>query len=349
MFAISLLVLCQTLSVLASKWHNVSISSEQYDQLSSIVHFAKVSTCMNDTEFDTGTFESLCPLNSWCEENPEIEVLESVRPPSDNESGTAYVAADHANSMVYVVFRGSTTAGDWNTDYTFTLCDFAPVYNSTLKEADLNITMKNSYLNEQIKKHGNTDLCENCKVHCGLMIGYTQFMDTIYDAASPYLEQGYNLTVTGHSLGGGYAIFAGLDFKLRGYDPLVITYAALKQGNQAFNSFVDFMFNTIGLSKSIAEGDAIPFGAYARVYNPWDLIPMLPPTANFTNGGLEFELMTLDVPQNLSDVKFQGPSDNFKPDNTSYVMSLFQNATYDRWAYHSAYFTNMSAPCDDLK
>lgn len=102
----------------------------------------------------------------------------------------------------------------------------------------------------------------------------------------PFLEHDYELIITGHSLGGGWAGLAGADFKFKGYNPLVITYAALKQGNKQYNEFVDSMFGTSSKNLSIGRGRAFESGDYVRVWSHYDIIPRLPPTDAYTNGGL---------------------------------------------------------------
>lgn len=52
----------------------------------------------------------------------------------------------------------------------------------------------------------------------------------------------YEVTLVGHSLGGAVATLAGLEMRLKGWDPLVTTFGAPMVGNAEFAAFLDDAF-----------------------------------------------------------------------------------------------------------
>jgi len=62
--------------------------------------------------------------------------------------------------------------------------------------------------------------------------------------AIPVAEQlaqhpGYQLLITGHSMGGALATLLGLSYQNHGKSPLIITFGQPRVGNPAFAKFVD--------------------------------------------------------------------------------------------------------------
>lgn len=325
-----------------------TISDAQYSQLFEGASWAKVAYCTADLTFDEGNLANECPLMDFCTEHNTVQLIDVIRPNiAELEiSGSAYVAADDTNKKVYAVFRGSLSPGDWITDITFAQCDYVPYIGSTLTAEKL-VRANGSdvdTLNAVINDNGDSDACVDCKVHCGLFIAYTQFMERVYTAAKPYIEMGYNLTVSGHSLGGGYAALAGLDFQLAGANPLVITYASLRSGNPEFNKFVDEKFGTADKDAAVAAGNALEYGTYARVYDRSDIVPELPP-GDYTHSGLQFELTTSMLTQTADEVVYNGPSNN--DENSAFDFDWSNPLNYFIVLQHLNYFVRVSWPCTD--
>ncbi|CDR43969.1 CYFA0S13e01002g1_1 [Cyberlindnera fabianii] len=286
---------------------------------------------------------------AYCSFHPDIEIVKVIVPYMSKLefSGTAFAAIDNTTDTVYVAFRGSSNAYDWINDLTVVQCPYAPYLsfyklNSTTLAA---VDQTKDTITQLIETLDDTDACGGtCLVHCGLHVSFLQFMDEIYDAVLPFLEHDYELIITGHSLGGGWAGLAGTDFKFKGYNPLVITYTALKQGNKQYNEFVDSMFGTSSKNLSIGRGRAFEEGDYVRVWSHYHIVPRLPPTDAYTNGGLQFELTVTEIPQDQSQVVYLGPSDN-SVDSTRW-WNIFDSQSYEIATNNKSYFIYLGT-CDD--
>lgn len=337
-----------SLSLLAVSIMGVSaISDAQYNKLVEVSNFANIAYCMRDSNFVSNEALSSEPCTlDFCDSYPDVEVVATIRPDLSRLqfSGTAFVAADNSSKTVYVALRGSQSLADWITDYEVTLCPYAPYLSSSgLNSTTLAaIDQTEDAISQLIMDLGDTDACKgNCLVHCGIYVAFSQFMDEIYSAALPYLDQGYDLVVTGHSLGGAYAALTGVDFKFKGYNPLLITYASFKQGNEEYNAFADGLFGTASKDANIAAGDAFKQGTYVRVYSNYDIVPHLPPgSVIYTNSGLQFELTTSDLPQTKDEVIYKGPSNNAWDDAP--LLNIFDVHTYDVHTNHVSYFSKMN-------
>jgi predicted lipase len=61
--------------------------------------------------------------------------------------------------------------------------------------------------------------------------------DLMQELVTTYPE--YRLTLVGHSLGGAVAALAGLDFRGRGWEPVVTTFGEPKVGNKQLAEYLD--------------------------------------------------------------------------------------------------------------
>lgn len=89
----------------------------------------------------------------------------------------------------------------------------------------------------------------------------------------------YEVTLVGHSLGGAVATLAGLEMRLKGWDPLVTTFGAPMVGNAEFAAFLDEVFQIVegGLSHSAVGQDSDPeTWRIRRVTHVDDPVPLLP-------------------------------------------------------------------------
>jgi hypothetical protein len=112
--------------------------------------------------------------------------------------------------------------------------------------------------------------CSNCTVHAGFMTSWRNTRCIIL----PHVEKAlalypdYQVTLTGHSLGGAVAALASLEFKARGWEPQVTTFGEPRVGNQALVSHIDAQFNLTDQDSSR--------NTYRRVTHVNDPVPLLP-------------------------------------------------------------------------
>jgi hypothetical protein len=84
----------------------------------------------------------------------------------------------------------------------------------------------------------------------------------------------YEVTLVGHSLGGAVATLAGLEMRLKGWDPLVTTFGAPMVGNAPFAGFLDKVFQIGNSSRDGIENPEI--ARIRRVTHVDDPVPLLP-------------------------------------------------------------------------
>ncbi|ODQ57640.1 hypothetical protein WICANDRAFT_80970 [Wickerhamomyces anomalus NRRL Y-366-8] len=329
-------------------------SDSVYNKLVEIAHYAKIAYCSVEPYFQDGPLGKACPDIDFCDATNQssTQIAEVVRPNflEQEISGDSYVAINDETKKVYAVFRGSLSPGDFVTDITAFQCPYAPILKNNLKyEEFANISNHDQLRSAILSKADNETVCEDCLVHCGVYVAFMKFIQDVYETADPYLQKGYELTVTGHSLGGGYALLGGVEFKLQGYEPLLITYASLRVGNPSFNKWVDEIFQTEANAKIVGEGGDLPIPSYSRVYQETDIVPRLPPNIpnvlEYTHSGLRFQITKVLLPQLKENVVFKGASNNDANDG---IDINFQPGITFLLYQHLHEFTRISWPCNDL-
>jgi len=331
-------------------------SDAVYNKLYEIAHYAKIAYCSVEPYFQDGPLDDACPDMNFCDatQQKNIEITQVVRPNflEKEISGDSYVAIDHEKQMVYAVFRGTLSIGDAIVDISALQCPYVPILKHNLRYEDfVNVSTTNNELQDKILLKSNNDtICEDCKVHCGVYIAFMKFIHDVSNNADEYLQKGYNLTITGHSLGGGYALLGGVEFKNQGYNPLMITYAGLRVGNPSFNKFVDKIFETDLASEIVGNGGNLPFPSFSRVYQETDVVPRLPPNIpnvlEYTHAGLQFEIDKVLLPQPKENVIFKGPSNNDANDG---IDIKFQPGITFLLYQHLHELIRISWPCNDLQ
>ncbi|KAJ1923752.1 hypothetical protein IWQ60_005666 [Tieghemiomyces parasiticus] len=145
-----------------------------------------------------------------------------------------YVAVNNPLRQVVVAFRGTDNAEQYLTD--------------------INLVLKRW-----------PDSVEDSKVHDGFLDSYQDVADNLYELAAKELANNpnYNLTIIGHSLGGGVASLAGVDFVMRnktlGSIMRVVTFGKPRVGNQEYIEY----YNSLNITTD-------------RVVNKNDIVPHLP-------------------------------------------------------------------------
>lgn len=280
---------------------NLKITKEFYDRL---VYFSKtcaLTGCIshgmmhsNKTLKDGG-----CPKHiKFCsdsKENPTNDetTVELVLSADTGELGSGYVIVDHVRKTVVLAFRGSTTVQDWFSDFQIYPTDYEPgsidQYNKLVK-------------NKIIPP------CQDCKIHRG----FYRFKESLGKVFLKRIElifkeyPAYHFVVVGHSLGAAMASIAGIELKLRGYNPTVLTYATPLMFNSGMREWVDKLFKTDTIhNRSTKKGELIfDKGGYFRVIHNQDYIPMVPPF--YEAAGLEIFIEKIDLPHKLSDLEYRG-------------------------------------------
>lgn len=297
------------------------ISQSEYDTLYDYAKFASIAYCLK-YGLTVGYLSNSCPLEKCqSDELKYIEVLETFNFNQWGEVGSGYLALDHTLKRIILTFRGTASRRDWIGNFDFIQIPYKPISESP----DYN---PNKFIP-----------CQNCMVHKGfynfLVLNCQRIVQTTKNTKEIYPD--YKLIVTGHSLGGALGLLAGLEFYVMGYDPLVITYASPRVGDENFASWVDTIFqsNSIDL-RSIRNG-------YIRVVHDGDLVPKLPPAPFFKHAGIVYRITKKDLPQSKENVDVHS-SDDF----VSISMTLDYLPSFMGKYEHKYYFLRMTG-CDDNK
>lgn len=277
----------------------ISIPKDVYNRFLYFSKICALTYCISSGSlFENKTFaEGGCPQElDFCSnhnDNPTIDRtrIELVIEADDGELGTGFVAVDHERHVVMLSFRGSTTRQDWFSDFEIYPTAYEP-------------TSKQEY--HELVTNGKISECSNCQIHKG----FYRFIETLSKDFLIKVERifkrypEYNLVVTGHSLGAALASICGIELKLRGFDPLVLTFATPKIFNEPMKDWVDELFKTKEIHQKYEEtGEINLFRGYFRVIHLQDYIPMLPP--GYKAAGLEVFIKKQELPHNIQDLEYR--------------------------------------------
>lgn len=314
----------------------LEFSQSIYERL---VYFSKacaLTSCITSNSLieDRTLDEGGCPPQiKFChdeEENPTVSRtrVELVLEAENGELGTGYVMVDHGRQVIIMAFRSSTTNQDWFSDFTILPTTYKPV-------------CKNDYL--RLIKKGEIKECKGCKIHRG----FHKFTETLSRHFLKKMERilekypHFHVVIVGHSLGAAMASIAGIELRLRGYNPLVITYAPPKIFNKKMQEWVDDLFHTHSTHKRILETGEIDFDhGYFRVVHNQDYIPMVPPFYHVA--GLEIFIKKIELPHSIQDLEYLGPVE--LPKVKKAINSVFSGFV-DEWLHtyeHRSYFIDLN-------
>lgn len=166
-----------------------------------------------------------CPLVQSADTLTTVEFRDTVATDT-----TGFVAVDRTNRNVICTFRGSTSARNWLSNL-----NFFP---------------------------RPTDICPGCAVHEGFSRAVGEVRGRVVPGIRAALaaNPGFDVVVTGHSLGGALATITAAEVRKAGISAALYTYGAPRVGNKAFADFV-----------------GAQAGGNFRVTNANDLVPRLPP------------------------------------------------------------------------
>ncbi|CCF59109.1 hypothetical protein KAFR_0G00760 [Kazachstania africana CBS 2517] len=313
---------------------DILITEPVYERL---VYFSKacaLCSCIRSNELFEGKTmkDGACPKRlKFChdeEDNPTVgrTRIEMVLIADVGELGTGYVLVDHGREVVVMVFRSSSTNEDWLSDFKVTPVSYTPV-------------CQEGYMRKI--EEGKLKKCENCKLHRG----FNKFTKTLSKHFLEKMERillkypDYRVVTTGHSLGAALAIISGIELRLRGYEPLVLTYAPPRMFNREMSDWIDDLFETDSIHQNILESGEVKFEhGYFRVVHNSDLIPMLPPM--YEVAGLEIFINKLDLPHTRTDIQYVGPGE-FKVDNQCFGRIEFLDEVLHT-NEHRSYFINLT-------
>ncbi|AQZ17048.1 YJR107W [Zygosaccharomyces parabailii] len=318
----------------------VEFTSDVFERL---LYFSKVSavvSCISDNSLipDKTLKEGGCPAHlAFCSDediNPTANRtrVELVLTAGKGELGTGCLLVDHAREVVIIALRASTTRQDWLSDFTIYPTRWEP-------------SSKGCY--QDLVDSGAIRPCEGCKIHRGFY-KFSEtlaelFLDKIEHIFSKYPK--YRLVITGHSLGAALASIAGIELKLRGYNPVVVTYANPLMFNSQMKEWVDDLFETESVDKHCRQHRRLDLRkGYFRVVHNEDYIPMVPP--NYKEAGIEIFIKKKEVPHEITDLEYRGTKGYYdEPDSEEdlYVKSaLLENGDWLHRKEHCSYFIFIS-------
>ncbi|RAR00724.1 lipase precursor [Stemphylium lycopersici] len=183
------------------------ISSHLYKDFKLMSQYASAAYCSNNynspgdqIECSTGN----CPL---VQDADSKTVLEYNREETSTDV-TGYVAIDHTNRLVVVAFRGSHTIDTWRTNL-----DFGTT---------------------------QTDICPDCTAHSGFWQSWVdaraRVLPAVMEAAAAH--PAYQITVTGHSLGGAIATLAAASLRNSGYVVSLYSFGSPRIGGRKISSYI---------------------------------------------------------------------------------------------------------------
>jgi len=135
-----------------------------------------------------------------------IPLYTLVEPVYDTQG---YIGIMPSQSLIYVIFRGSTSFQDWLDDLDAVLTSYP--------------------------------YCKKCEVHKGFYKTEQAFISNITTQVQLYLNDfyDYKVLVTGHSLGAALATLTAVDLQASGIDDVILyNYGSPRIGNDEFASFV---------------------------------------------------------------------------------------------------------------
>ncbi|CAG8753915.1 9139_t:CDS:2, partial [Dentiscutata erythropus] len=207
--------------------------------LTRFVTYSAASYCSNSASWTCGFY---------CDNIPETTVIKTITTePAEwvkilGQSADAYavITRNTKYKEIVVTFRGTSNFGNTVKDIEVVQCPYG--FESTTPCIPTNL------------------ISGGALVHFGFYTAFLTFQQQLRDVISNSMKQypGYNIVVTGHSLGAALASFAALDIKqfINGSNPCLYTYGEPRIGNSVFASFVDETLGTV--KRTVNQADEVP-------------------------------------------------------------------------------------------
>nr|CDX09915.1 lipase [Yarrowia phangngaensis] len=227
------------------------ISQDSYNFFEKYSRLANIAYCVGPLSNINKPFT--CGLQ--CAKFPDVELIQEFRDPALIFDVSGYLAVDHGSKQIYLVVRGTHSLEDVITDLRIKQAPFTPF------DMAANIS--------------STDTCDNCLVHNGFIESYNNTYKQIGSKVDAVIKQypDYEIVVSGHSLGGAAALLFGINLKVNGHDPLVVTYGQPIVGNAGFANWVDRLF--FG-QENPDVSQVTPERRLYRVTHRGDIVPQIP-------------------------------------------------------------------------
>lgn len=292
--------------IIASNKTSEAVDSKElfnpaYERLS---FFSKISALTNCITYDqlqeNKTFlEGGCPLHlHFCSDisynhfADQVIIKKIILAKNKFELGTGFIAIDHHHQAIHMAFRGSSTRWDWLHDFSIAPTEYTPFsFKKYVKQVEL----------------GNIPRCDDCKLHSG----FNKFLSSLQESFLTTLENtynsypDYNLVISGHSLGAAVAVLCGLEVKIRGYNPTVVTYAQPKIFNSKMSQWVNEMFDIFTLDASNRCHNTVDLkSGYYRLVHINDYVTDLPPL--YSHSGLQININKIMLPHEIDDLSYVG-------------------------------------------
>ncbi|KAJ5157541.1 Lipase A [Penicillium canariense] len=267
------------------------VSSELFNSLEELSRLVDISYCVGTTGVQK-PFQCL----SHCVEFPNLELIETWNTGILLSDSCGYVALSHAPGpkRIVVAFRGTYSI-------TNTIIDLSAYPQSYVPyTGDDDDTKHNNNGTESLSKLR----CENCTVHAGFMKSWLNTRPTVLPHVLNALEAhpDYEIMLVGHSLGGAVATLAGLEMRLKGWDPLVTTFGSPMVGNAEFATFLDAAFLIGNYSSPTDEPEAQRMRRITHVDDPVPLLPLR--EWGYVAHAAEIYISKAQLPPGVEDVRF---------------------------------------------
>lgn len=255
-------------------------SNYDFEELHKYAHLSAVAYCLQKG-LHTGKLgdqEDACPSHSCT--YPSVRNMKVYKVFNFTDwlvVGSGFIAIERETKRIYVVFRGTSSTQDWISNFEFLHSRYEPL-----------VHMRGDFDLE------SEEICEGCTIHKGFNTFIkTNGEDIVREVVKLKKKlPDYSIVVTGHSLGAALATLSGVEFRLLGFETLVVTLGGPKVGNSQFVDFVDNLFDTDYVEEHINKYhsfDTLSSGLI-RATHKHDLIPMLPPTSHYKQCGYQYYL-----------------------------------------------------------
>lgn len=299
-----------------------TVSASTFAELEELARIVDISYCVGAT--GTGIQKPFQCLSRCAEfDNFELVTTWNTGPLLSDSCG--YIALSHAPNpeRVIVAFRGTYSLANTVADLTAMPQEYIPY------PGDDNATSVST----------PPPKCENCTVHTGFYRSWqnTRSLITPYIEAALHEHPDYKLHLVGHSLGGAVAVFAGLDFSSRGFDPTITTFGEPRLGNRRLAEYIDSRFNLKNGTADLSQKKL------RRITHVDDPVPQLPleETGYMPHAGEVF-ISKYSLPPSVADVRYcDGDADPTCIEQTEQNSRGFIPARFKLWQIlfsHRDYF-----------
>lgn len=255
-------------------------SGYDFEELHKYAHLSAVAYCISKGLHlgELGDQEDSCPSHSC--NYPGIKHMTVYKVFNFSDwlvVGSGFIAIEPESERIYVVFRGTSSTQDWISNFEFLHSHYEPL-----------VHMREGFNVE------SDEFCEDCTIHKG----FNTFIKTNGEEIVREVVKlkrklpDYSIVVTGHSLGAALATITGAEFRLLGFETLVVTLGGPKVGNSQFVNFIDTLFDTAYVERYINKYHSFDtlLSGLIRATHKHDLIPMLPPTSHYKQCGYQYYL-----------------------------------------------------------